>query len=210
MGPARIFINNISEEEKGLISGKRSFKGIGPKMDIGPLPNILGCVIRDGKSQWGQYDSEEADRSMGKNLINFDDHCRKLKNSKKVRKKMREVIDLGAKVDNFVYPVDSCFLHTKDPSKPHSGSYSYALNKSNPVELPLSCDSLTHSDVRNCTTRITNGGMGKMVVEMRSSINRLGITNVSDSYDLISRIRELERRDHKEERDAKGTEYNYP
>lgn len=48
---------------------------------------------------------EARESNTENNLINFDAQCHRPKNSKKVRKKMREVFDLGVKVENFVYPV---------------------------------------------------------------------------------------------------------
>lgn len=41
-----------------------------------------------------------------KQHLSLDAQCIKVKNSKKTKKKMREVFDLGKKKEDFVYPVE--------------------------------------------------------------------------------------------------------
>lgn len=122
---------------------------------------------------------------------------------------MKEVINFGVKVENYIYPVESRFVHNKDLPKPQSGSFSYALNNQLLVELPLTRDSPPHSDIRICNNRITYGGMGNMALGMWNSMNTLGITNVSNAYDPIARTQELEKSDNKEEKVAKRNVASY-
>lgn len=49
---------------------------------------------------------EDKTLNVGVKLFSFDNQCKKVKNSKRLRKKMREVIDLGEKMEDFVYPVE--------------------------------------------------------------------------------------------------------
>lgn len=52
----------------------------------------------------------------------------------------------------------------------------------------LSCESLTHSDVRNCNFRIVNGEMGNIYEGLWRSMTNLGISNISKEFDPVARL----------------------
>lgn len=107
---------------------------------------------------------------------------------------MREVLDLGSKVENFVFPVENRFLLYQESALPLPGSNSLIINNNIlPAGIPLSCDSLTCSDVRNCNYRIANGALGKTAEGLWNSMTKLGITNVSNEFNPIYRLQDLER-----------------
>lgn len=81
-----------------------------------------------------------------------------------MKNKIREVINLGEKVDNFIYPAEPNSNREKSkgqiqgtlliPPKPN-----YLSNG-----LPLTCESLTQSDIINCNSRIVNTFISKAFV----------------------------------------------
>lgn len=58
--------------------------------------------------------------------------------------------------------------------------------------VPLSCDSLTHSDVRNYNSEIVNGELGSVAEGLWRSMTNLGITNITEEFDPIVRLEEME------------------
>lgn len=91
---------------------------------------------------------------MEKKSLSFDDHCNRLKNSNKVWKKMMEVINLGYKVEKFVYPVEHRNVYSMEQIWKKPGSLTLALSNTLSKDLIISCNSITHSDIRNFNNRI--------------------------------------------------------
>lgn len=212
--PAGILINNPN------VSGPICLNGLGVKTLEAQLPlnttdnpcSIKGLTsfnpnenkLEDQQSHKVEHNKEQSEGELNKNYINFDAHCSRIRNSKKVRKKMRVVFDLGAKADKFIYPVEYRNIQNADFTIPLSGSSSSILYKKNSGNMSLSYNSLTHSDIRNCNSRISLGGLGNMAIAMWNSMNRIGITSVSDAFEPIARIQEFEKREVKGGEGAKG------
>lgn len=138
----------------------------------------------------------------------FDTECKKLKNSKKVRKKKREVFNIGGRVENFVYPDEPVILHKSD----NLPGVVFDPQKDNYLSdgLPLTCDSLNHSDIINCNSRVVKRVFGKASEGLWKSMNNLGIVNVSKEYDPIQKLEEMEKRDLKDRKERKENEIMYP
>lgn len=83
---------------------------------------------------------------------------------------MREIFDLGEKVDNFIYPAEFC---QPDFRRPSPGSVSLTQNNLLQPDFTLTYNSLTHSEIRNCNNRIEKGGLGNMSIDLRNSMNRI-------------------------------------
>lgn len=140
--------------------------------------------------------------------LSFDTECKNLRNSKKVRKKIREVLNLGGRAKNFVYPAEP-LIHCNSDNLPGVVFYPH---KSNYLShgLPLTCDSLNHSDFINCNNRVGKRVFGKASEGLWNSMNNLGIVNVSKEYDLIQKLEEMEKMDSKYRKERKGNEIMYP
>lgn len=190
------------------------FNCIGPSFPYSPILSSAGSNqinplggTTNNKQNGGNVAEEDTENRVEKLPSSFDSHCKKIKNSKKARNKMRALFDLGENVDNFIYLVEFSVAAT---NMIKSGSnFLYSNNYLN-LEVPLSSSSLTHSGIRNCNNRFENGGFSNMEVGLWNHMNRLGITKVSDAYDPISRIQELEKRDIKEVQERKGKDNSYP
>lgn len=74
----------------------------------------------------------------------------------------------------------------------------------------LTCDSLSHSNIENCNTRMLKGAIGKATEGLWKSINRLGIINRADNFDPIQRMADMENRDSEVDKVMKGTNNLYP
>lgn len=193
----------LSTKPNGLMEGEIGLnEGMGQDLDKGPIKNKkvdiqtkLSGGDRDLKQNYGHDATSTSDDTTETALSSFDGLCRKLKNSKILRKYMRAVFELGEKVENFIYPVE---YSVAAASKEIPGSNLFIPNNCLYMDFPLSSNSITHSRILNCNSRIHKGGLGNMSVGMRNAMNRLGITTVSDAYDPISKIQELERRDFTE------------
>lgn len=70
--------------------------------------------------------------------------------------------------------------------------------------IPLSCESISPSNVRNYNRRIVNGELENISKGLWRSMNSFGIKIVSNNCDPISRIEELERKESKRGRGGKG------
>lgn len=117
-----------------------------------------------------------------------------------MRKKIREVLDLGEKIDDFAYPAEPSILW--DPQYKRDTSFVKQIFLSN--GLPLTCDSFTHSDIINCNTREVNRVLGKASEGLWNSMNKLGIANFSNAFDPILKLEEMEKRDCKDKNVIKG------
>lgn len=75
---------------------------------------------------------------------------------------MTDIIDLRDKVKKFIYLVES-FFPLKQEQKIHQPGIIFWPPKFNFLSygLLLTCESLTHSDVRNCNLRVVKGILGK-------------------------------------------------
>lgn len=62
-----------------------------------------------------------------KENFSFDTECKNIKNSKKLRKNILEVFDLGEKIDNFVYPAEP-LLHRNSQDGQPSGTILFLQN----------------------------------------------------------------------------------
>lgn len=123
---------------------------------------------------------------------------------------MREVIHLGSRVEDFDYPMGNRYVLYHEPSIPQPGNKPLFL-KPNFLSgrIPLSCESLSQSDVRNCNMRIVNGEVGNISEGMWRSMKNLGITNISNKFDLVSGIKEMERKESKGGGVNKGVEIGF-
>lgn len=76
--------------------------------------------------------------------------------------------------------------------------------------IRLTCDSLSHFDIENCNTRMLKGALGKAIEGLWKSMNKLGIINRADNFDLIQKMVDMENRDSKVGKVIKGTNNMYP
>lgn len=108
---------------------------------------------------------------------------------------MREVLNLGEKVEGFVYPVEPSLSRNLEHDKLVTVS-DIVPSKFNVMSdgLSLSCDSLTHSDVMNCKSRVVKHALGKASEGLWNFMNNLGIANLSKDFDPIKRLEDMERR----------------
>lgn len=94
------------------------------------------------------------DKDLESGDFSFDEQCKRLKNSKKTRRKMKDVIHLRSRVEDFHCPVGNRYVlyHVRSSIKSNflSGG------------VPLSCESLSQFDFRNCNRRIANGKVGNI------------------------------------------------
>lgn len=172
VGPDGLFIKSSrdvetrQQEDIGLIKeiGIGSKKGDGQILTKSAIPINSGSGNKGSHQLCRQDETKEADGLMEDNLVKFDVQCSKLKNSKKIRKKMRDVFELREKVEKCIYLVEHCTLPRLDRSKKKPSSFSKVPKNPLILDLPLSNDSLTHSEVRNCNYRIEKGGIGNMSV----------------------------------------------
>lgn len=186
--------------------GKVVYK-VGPPHQKGPCHSIeenLTCRVGNVMQKQGQ------EAYMAPGMLKSSEQVKdaegvKMKNSKKVGKKMREILELGEKVKKYIYQVE---YGAKEFS--NSGSVSYVPQFPKISYLQLSSYSLTHYEIINCNLTIEKGGLGSVSVGMWNLINRLGIVNVSEDFDPISKIKELERRNDKEIKEGKGKGSSYP
>lgn len=125
-------------------------------------------------------------------LLSFDDHCHKPRNYKKVRKKMRDIIDIGEKVEDHVYLVEAFYLLKQDQIRTNSGTVHGHLKSNFALgDIPVSSDSLTHYDVRNlrnCNSRVVKGVPRKALEGLWNSMNKLGISLTSNAFEPILRL----------------------
>ncbi|XP_058734228.1 uncharacterized protein LOC131605958 [Vicia villosa] len=147
--------------------------------------------------------------------LSFDDQCQIVKNSKNTRKKIREVLDLGERVLEFSHPIQSGIQHRKiiqlsPGSQANNKTISFAKNNYLSGGIPLTCESISSSNIRNCNRRGANSGSNNAAEGIWNSISRLGIINISENFDPIKSLKEMELRDHKEEKVAKGTQNHAP
>ncbi|XP_058726994.1 uncharacterized protein LOC131598405 [Vicia villosa] len=163
-------VDNYVSPHGDFFNSKLDEKGVGPRQET--KENIK--VVKEGAMH-----ADIGDRVENKPL-SFDEQCKKLKNSKKVRKQLREIFDLGERVDNFVYPADLVFLM-------NSGNESRNLHGGCSAGRSISIDSLTNSDVMNCIARVIKRTLGNNSEGLWKSMNNLGITNSSVCFERCQR-----------------------
>lgn len=160
----------------------------------GPVPNM-----EENKGDIKQY--------------SFGAQFNKVKNSKRIREKMREVLYLGGKADGFIYPMEPKLHHDHVLSKKVSGKV-LENNSSNDDYLSdwirLTCDSLSHSDIENCNNRMLKSVLGKATEGIWNSMNRFGIINRIEGFDPIQKMAEMEQRESNENKGVKGKNNHYP
>lgn len=94
VGPIGIVINNPNENGSLLTRGLGENIGNGPITFRGPtLFNPADGTKKNQPKYQIERESDEGERILGNNVINFDVQCSRIRNSRKVRKNMREVFD---------------------------------------------------------------------------------------------------------------------
>lgn len=68
-----------------------------------------------------------------------------MKNSNKVGKKIREVFELGERIEDFAYPTEPSIIQDLQHKGATGSVKQFFLSNG----LTLYCDSLTHSDIAN-------------------------------------------------------------
>lgn len=172
----------------GLDMGPSSGPSIFPKRTISL---VIGHVTEEQfveKRSLGKTETQAQQAVIGKPQQIPGETLPKEKNSKKVRKKMHELFNLGEKAEKFDFPME---LLRKEGGRNSSGDLSLLENYKN-NDCLLSGNSLTYSDIMNYNNRIEKGSLGNMSVGLWNSMNRIGIINVSEAFDPISKIKELE------------------
>lgn len=141
--------------------------------------------------------------------LSFDSECNMIKNSKAVRRKMRDVFNLGEKIENFVYPVEPYLSQLNDQFLKDDGVEEDEARERR-QGLPASCDSLSQQDVLNCNARVLKRAFGKASEGLWNSMSKIGISNLHKEGDPVERIKEMEARDAKGEEANKGNFYQPP
>lgn len=175
-------------------------------------PNqVFKQVMKKGTLTCNSIKKNNSELHVNSENLCFDVECSKARNSKTERRKMREVFNLGEKIENFVYLVEPYLSQLNDQVKAASvPACDHPCFNVKLDGLPLTCELLSHFDVMNYNSRVVKIAFGKTSEGMWNSMSKLGIANLSNECDPVKRLKEMERRDSKGLEVLKGNFYQPP